>query len=165
MAPGGTFGDILGGAWGGTSGGNWFFPGDGGIRFRVDNIIDHEPIKHLRVQVTSTPGMILFIDPLASFNFTATGSTPGLVLSTSSIATGSFGPVEHTLFTWDMRPNPPWEDFTLWVRAPGEIREVVVDTISTAVPEPSTFVWYAVALVTMGVVFRACPRLWKQAIS
>lgn len=35
-----------------------------------------------------------------------------------------------------MAPNPPWEDFVLHVTNPGEIRQVVVDTISTGVPEP-----------------------------
>src|SRR5262245_47055635 len=35
-APGGTFVDITGAAWGGTSGGNWYFPSGGEMHFRVD---------------------------------------------------------------------------------------------------------------------------------
>jgi len=161
-APGGTFADIFGPAgWGATSGGNWFFPPTTephGIRFRVDNVVDFMPDKHIRLQITHTPGMGLFVDPLIDFNVAATGSTPTLPL----IITGS--DPTHTLFVWDMHPNPPWEDFVLHVTTPGEIRQVVVDTISTGIPEPGTFVCYALAMLTAGFVFCRFPLLWKQAL-
>jgi hypothetical protein len=155
-----TSADIFGpSGWGGTSGGNWFFPPSTepqGMHFRVDNVIDFMPVKHLRLQVTHTPGLGLLLDPLAAFNFTATGSTTSLPL----IISGS-DPI-HTLFVWEMYPNPPWEDFRLHVTSPGEIRQIVMDTIST-VPEPST-ACCALAFLTMSIAFRACPRFWKQAL-
>jgi hypothetical protein len=171
--PGGTHVDVFGPGigWGGTSGGNWFFPAGGtgarGMRFWVDDVIDFEPFKHLRVQVTSTPGLGLSLDPMAGFNFTATGSTPGPVSVFSSPGTSPFGPVTHTLFTWDMFPNPPWESFTLHVTpgTGGEIRQVVVDTISTHLPEPGTFMVYGAIALCLGLVARKCPQLLKQALS
>ena len=162
-APGGTFVDIAGGGWGGTSGGNWFFPGPGEMHFRVDNVVDTRPIKFIQVQVTSTPGMALFLDPLAGFNFGATGTTYGPVSATTIPGTSSFGPVDYTVFTWNMYPNPPWEDFVLRIGGPGEIRQVVVDTLS-AVPEASTIASFALVVLTMGMVFWKCPRLWKLAM-
>ena len=158
--PGGTHVDIFGpSGWGGTSGGNWFFPPTTepqGMRFWIDNVIDFEPDKHIRLQVTHTPGLGLFVDPLVDFNVAATGSTPTLPL----IITGT-DPL-HTLFVWDMHPNPPWESFVLHVTSPGEIRQIVVDTISTGIPEPSTFIVYGAVALCLGLVVRMCPRLWKQ---
>jgi hypothetical protein len=130
--------------------GGWFFPpvtDPRGMRFRVDNVIDHEPIKHLWVQVTHSPGLTMFIDPMASFNLPATGSTPGPVLISV------LSPI-NTLFQWDMFPNPPWEDFTLHVTGTGEIDQVVVDTISTGIPEPTTFVVYGLVLMAVGIAWR-----------
>lgn len=152
-APGGTTADIFGDSgWGGTSGGNWFFPPSTfpqGMRFRVDNVIDFEPVKHIRLQVTHTPGLGLFVDPLPGFNLAETGSTPGPVTGPVSFSSGG---LVFSLFTWDMFPNPPWEDFILGVTGGGEIRQVVVDTIS--IPEPSAFVLCAIALSTLGMAFR-----------
>ena len=84
-------------------------------------MIDLEPVKHIWLQVTHTPGLGLAVDPLAAPNFGATGSLPGAV--------GSFvvDPI-HTVFFWNMFPNPPWEDFRLLVVGPGEIDQIVVDT-------------------------------------
>jgi hypothetical protein len=161
---GGTFVDIAGGAWGGTSGGNWFFPGPGEMHFRINNVVDFRPLKFLHVQVTSTPGMFLLMDPMAGFNVGATGSVPGPVTMTSfGVVTGPFGPVEHTLITWNMFPNPPWEDFTLRIGGPGEIRQVVVDTLS-AVPEVSTIVSYALIFGMLGVIVWKRPEFWRLAL-
>jgi hypothetical protein len=130
--------------WGvGDGDGGWFFPGAGDIRFTVDNVIDNEPVKHIWLQVTHTPGLGLAVDPLAGFNFGATGSLPG------PVSTISHGPTS-TIFFWDMFPNPPWEDFQLLVFGPGEIDQIVVDTIS--IPEPSSVVLCGIGLLTVGLV-------------
>lgn len=153
-----TIAEIVGPAgWGGDSGGNWFFPPSTepqGIRFTIDNIVDTRPVKNIQVQVTHSPGVGLFIDPLPSLN-TST-PTPPVIISGSDAT--------HSLFVWSMFPNPPWETFFLHVTTPGEIREVVVDTIST-VPEPSMFVWCGLALATVGLVCRIWPQLLKQLIA
>jgi len=147
--------------WGfGVLGDGWFFPpgpGPSGIRFTVDNVIDFMPVKHLWMQVTHTPGMELAVDTLAAFNFAATGSTPGPV---SKIV---HGPI-YTIFRWDMFPNPPWEEFVLRVGSPGEVNQVVIDTISTGIPEPSTFVVYGIVLLSLGLAVRAGPKACKQLL-
>lgn len=129
--------------WGpGDGDGGWFFPAGGDILFTVDNVIDTEPVKHIWMQVTHTPGLGLAVDPLAAVNLGATGSVPGAI---------SLIPVDatHTIFAWNMFPNPPWEQFRLLVGGGGEIDEVVVDTIS--VPEPSTFVLCGIGLLFLGL--------------
>lgn len=158
-----TVAEIVGpSGWGADSTGNWFFPPSTepqGIRFTVDNVIDLMPVKHIQLQVTHSPGIGLFVDPLPGINFGATGSTP----TPPVIITGS-DPL-HTLFVWDMHPNPPWETFFLHVTSPGEIREVVIDTFSTGIPEPSTIVVYSLVAMCLGLVVRKCPGLWKQALA
>jgi len=132
--------------WGiGDGDGGWFFPDGGDILFTVDNYVDVEPVKHIWMQVTHTPGLLLGLDPLAGINFASTGSTaspPSMI---------PFGPT-HTVFVWDMFPNPPWETFRLLVSGTGEIDQVVVDTIS--IPEPSTFVMCGIGIVAVGLVAR-----------
>jgi hypothetical protein len=135
-----TFVSISGGpaglGWGmGDGDGGWFFPDSGDMHFRIDNVIDQRPVKHLWMQVTHTPMLGLGVDPLAGFNGAATGSLPGPV---SMI---SHGPTS-TIFHWDMFPNPPWEEFRLLVFGTGEIDQVVVDTIS--IPEPTSFLLVSV---------------------
>jgi hypothetical protein len=145
--------------WGpGDGDGGWFFPAGGSVRFEVDNVIDFEPIKFLRLQVTHTPGLVFDLDPLLTFNVGATGSAPGLVTATP------VSPI-YTLFTWEMHPNPPWEGFLLLTHGVGEIDQVVVDTISTGIPEPSTFLCYALVLASLGFVFRAYPRVLKLVLN
>jgi hypothetical protein len=62
-----------------------------------------------------------------------------------------------------MFPNPPWEDFTLRIGGPGEIRQVVVDTLS-AVPEVSTIVSYALIFGMLGVIVWKRPEFWRLAL-
>lgn len=144
-APGGTSALITGAGglgWGiGDGDGGWFFPAGGDILFRVDNVVDLEPVKHIRVQVTHTPGLFLGIDPLAAFNSVATGSLPG------PITTTPFDSM-HTFFDWDMFPNPPWEDFRLLVSGQGEIDQVLIDTIS--IPEPTS--GFMIVLAVFGAI-------------
>lgn len=116
--------------WGmGDGDGGWFFPDGGDIRFVLDNVVHPRPVKHIRMQVTHTPGLGVAVDPMGLINFGATGSVPNPVTMT---------PIDgiHTLFTWDMFPNPPFEEFRLRVFGTGEIDQVVVDTL--CVPEPAT---------------------------
>jgi hypothetical protein len=132
--------------WGiGDGDGGWFFPDGGDIHFRVDNVIDNEPVKHIWLQVTHTPGLGLAVDPLTGFNFATTGSFPGAV---SMIPHGP----TSTIFYWDMFPNPPWEDFRLLVFGGGEIDQIVVDTIS--IPEPSSVVLCGIGLLSVAMIAR-----------
>jgi hypothetical protein len=141
-----TIADVFADGWGmGDGDGGWFFADPGSIVFDVDNVVDVEPVKHIWLQVTHTPGLPLGIDPLAGFNMSATGSAPGPV---SMIPHGP----TSTIFHWDMFPNPPWERFTLLVFGTGEIDQVVVDTIS--IPEPSTLVLSGLGLAGLGLIAR-----------
>jgi len=154
-APGGTSAAIVGDAglgWGiGTGDGGWFFPDGGSIRFRMDNVVDQRPIKHLRMQVTHTPGISLALDALPGFNFLSTGSIPGPATIIPHGPVG--GPPLHvgTVISWDMFPNPPWEDFMLLISGAGEIDQIVVDTIS--IPEPAAIMMCAIAMLS-GSAFR-----------
>jgi len=137
---------LAGLGWGiGDGDGGWFFPDGGSIRFTLDNVVDTEPVKHLWLQVTHTPGLGLAVDPLAGFNFGATGSLPGTV---SMIPHGP----TSTIFYWDMFPNPAWEEFRLLIFGQGEIDQVVVDSIS--IPEPSSLVLSGFGLLALGLVVR-----------
>jgi hypothetical protein len=132
--------------WGiGDGDGGWFFPGGGDIHFLVDNVIDTEPVKHIWLQVTHTPGLGLAVDPLAGVNVPATGSHP------TPVSMIPHGPTS-TIFFWDMFPNPPFEEFRLLVFGPGEIDQVFLDTIS--IPEPSSFVLCGIGLLVVGLVAR-----------
>lgn len=135
--------------WGiGDGDGGWFFPDGGSIRITLDNVIDTEPVKHLWLQVTHTPGLAIAVDPLFAFNASATGSTPTPPVMVPHGPTSTF-------FHWDMFPNPPWEEFTVLVFGTGEVDQVLVDTIS--IPEPSSFVLGAIGLLTL--VFAARRRI------
>lgn len=143
-----TIAGAAGLGWGiGDGDGGWFFPDGGDILFDVDNVIDHEPVKHLWLQVTHTPGLGLAVDPMAAFNLGATGALPGPPTMIPH------GPTS-TIFFWDMFPNPPWERFRLLVFGTGEIDQVVIDTIS--IPEPSTFVLCGLGLACVAIA--ACRR-------
>ncbi|MEX2113103.1 MAG: PEP-CTERM sorting domain-containing protein [Pirellulales bacterium] len=136
-----TTATIFASGWGAGDGdGGWFFAPDfdGSIYFEVDNVVDLEPVKHMWVQVTHTPGLALGIDPLFAENFSVFGSTPG------SISMIPHGPTS-TIFFWDIFPNPAAEVFTLHVFSTGEIDQIVVDTIS--IPEPSTLALAAFGLI------------------
>ncbi len=141
-APGGTFASILGPVppddpfWGGNA---WSFPDGGVIHIEMDNVIDLEPIKFLWLQVTHSPGTVLGLDPLPTFN----SGVPSVPVITPF-------DLSHTLITWDLIPNPDWEEFDLLVLTPGDIDQIVLDTIS--VPEPSTFVMCVVGLLSLGFV-------------
>jgi hypothetical protein len=129
----------------GDGDGGWYFTDGGSIHFTLDNILDHEPIKHIWLQVTHTPGLGLGLDPLAPINLGATGAFPGPV-SMLPHGPGS------TIFYWDMFPNPPWEEFRLVAIGNGVIDQVLIDTIS--IPEPSSFVLCGIGLVSLALILR-----------
>lgn len=148
LAPGGNYAfvDGPGGViWGpGDGDGEWTFPMGGTIHIELDNVLDLEPVKHIWLQVTHSTGASIGLDTLAGFNFAATGSSPDGPVVTP------FDPT-HTLITWNMFPNPPWEEFNLIVFEDGaSIDEVVLDTIS--IPEPSTLALCAVSLSALAFV-------------
>jgi hypothetical protein len=126
--------------WGAGDGdGAWFFPAGGSIDITMNNVVDLEPFKYIRVQVTHTPGLPIAIDPMPAANFGATGSVV--------VAPPVFVPVDptHSLFIWDMSPNPPFEMFSVIVGGTGEVDQVVVDTIS--IPEPAS-----ISIVAIGAL-------------
>lgn len=110
------------GAWTATG-------GSSGIVFVVDNVIDHRPVKHVRVQVTHSENpSFLGLDSLGGMD-----NKVGPDLGFSDITTVDLG-VGHTLFLFDIFPNPDWETFTLAIGTDTSVSEVVIDTIS--IPEP-----------------------------
>jgi len=150
MAPGGTFafvgapGPIFWGAGDGDC--EWIFAEGGFIHFELDNILDTEPVKHIWLQVSHSFGAAVSVMTLADFNMAATGSTPDVPVVTPIDPT-------HTLITWNMFPNPPWEEFDLVIPTAGaSIDQVVIDTIS--IPEPSTLALAGVALSAVVLVAR-----------
>ncbi len=118
------------------------YVGDGStgsyIDFEIPNWVDFEPVKHFRLQVAGlwTPA------PLPSTSFmSATDNLPGNV--TAQFVGDGVSPLAvslefHRYFDWDLFPNPDSEIFRLIVPSGAIINQVVIDTISTAIPEPAT---------------------------
>ena len=140
--PGGTsFASVTAdGIWGAGDGdGKWDFPTGGVIHFEIDNIVDFYPVKHMWVQVTHDPLpplSALSVVPLFAFDNVVGFGTVQTPVTISSLD------ASHTLFYWDIFPNPDWEEFDLIIpgtstggSGPGiGIDQVVVDTISVPVP-------------------------------
>jgi len=125
----------------GDGDGMWSFPTTSTIHFELDNVLDTEPIKNIRMQITHSPGALVLVDPLSSFNLAGNGST-------ADIPDVSFFDATHTLITWNMFPNPPWEEFDLIIPPGTEIDQVLVDTVS--VPEPTSLVLCSIGAMVIG---------------
>jgi hypothetical protein len=132
--------------WGpGDGDGGWFFPDGGDIFFWMDNVALDGMVKHLWLQVTHTPGLGLSLFSHHDLNVADTGSVPG------PVTTVVHGP-GNTYFFWDMTPSPPFEKFRLIISGTGEVDEVVVDTVSILVPEPSTLALGAIGMMLATLV-------------
>jgi hypothetical protein len=122
--------------WGWTSG-----DGDGGlcptpqdganIAFQVQNWVDQEPYKYIRVQMT-------YGSPEPPVVVSATGY--------GSEAEGEIGPANsdgngHTYFDIEFPCNPDWESIEVHVPCGTTLDEVYIDTVS--IPEPTTLMLLA----------------------
>ncbi len=119
------------------------------VHIELDNIVDTEPVKHLWLQLTHNPGNIISIDTLGTANALATGAVPDFPVITPIDST-------HTLVTWNLFPNPPWEQFNFTVTQGGLdlplLDQIVLDTIS--VPEPSSIVLAVIGLAIVSLCVR-----------
>jgi len=114
----------------GDGDGQWSAPINDPIamEFQIENWIDNEPVKYLRIQVTyggTPPSVTGLWAHHASEN-------PVLIVPTGTTAFST----THLLFEYELYPNPDFELFHLDIPPGASIDQVVVDTIS--IPEPAT---------------------------
>ncbi|MDP6545503.1 MAG: PEP-CTERM sorting domain-containing protein [Phycisphaerae bacterium] len=98
------------------------------MEFQIENWIDTEPMKFLRIQVTYG-GPVPSISSIWAHHAT----DPSVDIVPTGITPFS---LNHILFEYELFPNPDFELFVLEVPPGGSIDQVVVDTIS--IPEPAT---------------------------
>jgi len=112
-------------------------PGGAGIAFNVQNWVDQEPEKLIRIQVAfldlglgapTTDWVIGYIEPNGVF--------PG-------VQTGVYNEPGYWYEDWIIQPNPDWEQIALHVPQDTILLQVVIDTIS--IPAPATCVLFAIA--------------------
>lgn len=112
----------------------WSFPVGGQMEFEMDNIIDFQPFKEMRVQITHSPvlpdGPRPEIVSVEAFD-NETGNN--VVAERQFIENFGDG---LTLEQWRLEPNPDFETFTLEIPAETTISQVVVD--SQSIPEPTS---------------------------
>jgi hypothetical protein len=117
----------------------WKFNYSGAISFTIPDVVDEEPVKFVRVQVTThnaNPSLL---------EIGARGATDNGAPVTDFTDVIKNGGGNKFLFSWEIRPNPDWETFDLVGGTDDIIKQVVVDTLST-IPEPT-----ALALAGLGI--------------
>ncbi len=131
MGPGMQYNPLIGG---------WYpiDPSGGNITLEVNNWIDYEPYKIIRVQMTyfgdpsAQPDIInVFGDDHATGPATAVPVGPAQWYSIDQWDTEW-----HWWQDWEMIPNPDWEVIQIFVPRDTLVHQIVVDTISA--PEPAT---------------------------
>ncbi len=110
-------------------------PDGGVITCEIPNIIDEEPFKWIRVQITGDwPGT----DPEVSlFNAEKAGQTAAWMEYAPEVPI----PGHHMFRDFEVYPNPWWEVIRIEVPAGAMIDQVIVDTMS--IPEPATILLLA----------------------
>jgi hypothetical protein len=118
--------------------------GGPGINLVIPNWIDFEPLKLMWVQITyvgspTNPPSIVNI--LSNDNTLATVTVVPAppVIYPIPLRIGVYGLAQ--LFTF--YPNPDWESFDIVIPSGVVIDQVVVDTISTSIPEPASLAMLA----------------------
>lgn len=149
-------GDLVWDGWDGD--GAWIGNGPDGGRIVLDipNWIDTEDFKLIQIQMsiqpqpdftapdgTVTPGLRPHVALISAFDPTGPVSS-GLidVFETLPDINGILQRVE----TWELRPNPDYETIHIVVPVDTLVDQIVVDTISTSIPEPSTVCLVGLAL-------------------
>ncbi len=119
---------------------------------RLPNFIDEEPLKYIRFQVTWLSENPTGPDdrPIVTVEgFEAGVSIPGVLVDqydASIFSGGLWGAV--TVYDFELRPNPDFEDFQIATTRPDiYLDQVVVDTIS--LPEPSSFLLLGLSSVAL----------------
>lgn len=132
-------------------------PGGGAIGFEIPNWIDLEPIKFLQIQMTYVPGPTGQGPFTQNWNaFDPNGITS--ILQTSANDTGIPGTnLWYRIEQWEIRPNPDFEFFQVFIPGGVILSQVVVDSIS--VPEPSTLVLGSMAVAALAIVARRRRKL------
>jgi hypothetical protein len=135
-------GDLV---WDPVFNGSWISRSGGEIIFDIPNWIDNEPFKLISVQITMQPQ----------------GSNPPRPMVVSVTGTDPTGPVTCSLIDvfetppdidgiilrqehWALFPNPDYEQIIINLPQDTVVAQVVIDTISRGIPEPSTL---AIALL------------------
>ena len=119
---------------------NWAWdPGDGdggltptqpgaSIAFNVQNWIDDEPLKLIRIQVaylgSAPPPTVRYMEGIVEPDFVYDG-----------VPVGGFEGDLYFYEDWEIRPNPDWEQIVLDVPLGITLDQVVIDTIS--IPGPA----------------------------
>lgn len=113
---------------------SWSFPTGGQMEFEVDNVVDFQPFKDLRIQVTHSA--IGEGEPRPEVvAMEAFDNETGNNVSTTRVFVENFGD-GFTLEQWRLEPNPDFETFSLEIPSETTIDQIVID--SQSVPEPAT---------------------------
>lgn len=120
----------------------WKFNYSGDISFTIPDVVDEEPVKFVRVQVTTHNA-----NP-ALLEIESRGATDNGAPVTDFTDVIKYGGGNQFLFTWEIRPNPDWETFDLVGGTDDIIEDVIVDTFST-IPEPTAFALAGLGLTAL----------------
>ena len=134
-------------------------PGEFGfIDLFIPNWIDQEPIKLLQIQLTVSPRMASGLPPEFPHVFGIAAHDPLPIIETvflgeQTIPVGD--PIDnlwHRTERWRIRPNPDREQIRIVVPSDSLVSQIVVDTISFAIPEPGTLALAGLAVCGFGAV-------------
>lgn len=101
----------------------------GQIFFKVQNWVDQEPVKWIRIQVEFEGSVPPFVSLVEGYKGDSTDPLPG-VITQQPVFTG---PTTYFM-DWEIRPNPDWDLIVLDL-APGVILDrICIDTISLPTP-------------------------------
>ena len=116
----------------------------------IPNWIDNELTKLLRIQLTYDGIPPTVIAPIAGgFGNDFNNIVPGVPLGPPVVVDS-----RHYYQDWIIQPNPHWERLGITFVPGTRIDEIVVDTISFTIPEPSS-----VALLILAI---AGPLAWRR---
>lgn len=132
--------------WTGHDGDGGWTAGLGGAEMMlwIPNWIDNEDQKWLRIQLTYA-GQPPQIEPIfGGFGNNPNNTVPGVPLGLPT-------PIDpfHYYQDWEIRPNPDWERIPLFIPQGTTIDEIVIDTISFTIPEPTTATLLVVGITAM----------------
>ena len=112
----------------------------------IPNWIDNELTKFLRIQFTydGAPPLIGAFGPIVGgFGSDPLTTVPGIP------SAPVFVDARHYYQDWTILPNPHWERIVFPIPEGTRIDEIVVDTISFTIPEPSSALLLVLAVAGM----------------